>query len=105
VRVALLTRWNATCGVAMHAEMLVNEMLKRGEEVIIFAPYLDSANKWWHHRIVREDEDFVVRCYREMEPSTMSGGGIDLDKIMKEDFDVLLGVIHEHPLWGCGTSC
>jgi len=89
--------WNATCGVAMHAEMLVNEMLKRGEEVIIFAPYLDSANKWWHHRIVREDEDFVVRCYREMEPSTMSGGGIDLDKIMKEDFDVLL-VIHEYPL-------
>jgi len=90
VRVALFTRWNATCGVAMHAEMLVNEMLKRGEEVIIFAPYLDSANKWWHHRIVRKDEDFVVRCYREMEPSTMSGGGIDLDKIMKEDFDVLL---------------
>lgn len=90
MRIALFTRWNATCGVSMHAEMMVDEFFKKGNDVIVFAPYIESADKWWHHRIVREDEDFVVRCYRELSPDTMAGGGIDFDKIMKEDFDFLL---------------
>lgn len=88
--VALLSRWNATCGVAMHAELVVNEMRKRGIEVRIFAPYLESANRWWHHRTVREDEDFVTRCYHEKDPYLMTGGGINHEKIMEEDFDVFL---------------
>ena len=88
--IALLTRWNATCGVSMHAEMITEEFRKKGNEIKIFAPYIASADRWWHHRIIREDEDFVIRCYNELEPSTLRGGGIDFGKIEDEDFDVLL---------------
>lgn len=90
MNVALLTRWNATCGVALHAEMLVNELINRGANVMVFAPYVESANKWWHHRVTREDEDFVVRCYYESDPTRTCDGKIDFDKILMHDFDVLL---------------
>ncbi|MET1124753.1 MAG: glycosyltransferase, partial [Archaeoglobaceae archaeon] len=87
--IAVLSRWNATCGVAMHAELIVPEFVKMGHEVTVFAPYVESASRWWHHRIVREDEDFVVRCYEERSPEG-EGGKIDFDEILKRDFDVLL---------------
>lgn len=90
MRIGIITRWNATCGVSMHAEMITEEFMKKGNDVLIFAPYIKSADKWWHHRIIREDEDFVIRCYNELNPDTMSGGYIDFDKIRGENFDVLL---------------
>ncbi len=89
MHIAVLSRWNATCGVAMHAELIVSEFLKMGHEVTVFAPYVESANRWWHHKIVREDEDFVVRCYEERPPDE-EGGKINFDEILKRDFDVLL---------------
>lgn len=90
MRIALLTRWNATCGVSLHAEMLGQELIRMGNDLIVFAPDKESADRWWHHRIVREDEDFVIRCYNELNPDTMRGGGIDIDRIMSEDFDFML---------------
>ena len=88
--IALLSRWNATCGVSMHAEMIAEEFRKKGNKIKVFAPYIESADKWWHHKIIREDESFVIRCYNELNPYNMSGGGIDFGKIEGEDFDVLL---------------
>ncbi|RLF40174.1 MAG: glycosyltransferase family 1 protein [Thermoplasmata archaeon] len=90
MKIGFLSRWNATCGVSMHAELIGRELLRKGHEVKVFAPYKESANKWWHHRIVKDDEDFVVRCYYELDPKTMDGGGIDEKKILDEDFDVLI---------------
>ena len=65
MRIGVVTRWNATCGVAMHAWMIVKEFIEMGHEVTVFAPYVESANAWWHHRIIGEDEGFVIRCYHE----------------------------------------
>lgn len=89
--IGIFSRWNATCGVSMHAELIGREFLRMGHDLRVFAPHVHSANKWWHHKIVREEEeDFVIRCYEELEPNTMSGGGIEEEKILSEDFDYLI---------------
>jgi len=88
MHIAILSRWNATCGVAMHAELIVPH-LKKNNDVTIFAPYVESASRWWHHKVVRDDEDFVIRCYEERSPEGV-GGRINFDEILKHDFDVLL---------------
>ncbi|HID66357.1 MAG TPA: glycosyltransferase family 1 protein, partial [Aquificaceae bacterium] len=61
MNIGILSRWNATCGVSLHAEMIGRELLRRGHNITVFAPYLESANRWWHHKLIRQDEDFVVR--------------------------------------------
>ena len=89
--IGIFSRWNATCGVSMHAELIGNELIKMGHRLKIFAPHVESANRWWHHRIIRSDEeDFVVRCYTELHPNTMSGGIIDEEKVLSEDLDFLI---------------
>ncbi len=89
-KIAVLSRWNATCGISMHAELIVNEFLKKNYDIIVFAPTRESANKWWHHKIIRkEDEDFVIRCYKEVDPNG-KGGKIDKNLILSEDFDVFI---------------
>ena len=89
--IGIFSRWNATCGVSMHAELIAMEFLDMGYNLKVFAPYVHSASKWWHHKIVREEEEkFVIRCYDELEPKTMSGGRVDEGKILSEDLDYLI---------------
>jgi|Deesub1362A_J573_1020465.scaffolds.fasta_scaffold00086_67 glycosyltransferase involved in cell wall biosynthesis len=90
MNVGILTRWNATCGVSLHAELLAEEFFKMGRNVRIFAPHIHTANRWWHHRIIRDDEDFVIRCYNELRPETMAGGALEEDKVLSEDLDLLI---------------
>ncbi len=88
--IGLFTRWNATCGVSMHAELIGREFIRMGFDIKVFAPHIQSADRWWHHRIVREDEEFVIRCYDEIPPSRKGYGNIEEDKILREDFDYLI---------------
>ncbi len=89
--IGILSRWNATCGISMHAEMIAHEFIKMGHYVKVFAPHVDSANRWWHHRIIRdEEENFVIRCYDELDPRTMSNGRIEMEKILSENFDLFI---------------
>lgn len=89
--IGVLSRWNATCGVSMHAELIGREFLKMGHDLRVFAAHIHSANKWWHYKIIREEEeDFVIGCYKELEPNTMNGGSVEEDKILSENFDYLI---------------
>ncbi len=73
-RVALISRWNATCGISLHAEMIGREFIKRGYPLKVFAPTLESAGKWWHHiKIREEDEEYVERVYEEIDPEGKGG--------------------------------
>ena len=90
MKVGILSKWNATCGVSLHAELLAWEFIKMGLDVRIFAPYIRTANRWWHHRIIKEDEPFVTRCYSELRPRDFSGGSLEFDKIVKEKFDLFI---------------
>ena len=91
MNIRIFSRWNATCGISTHAELLGFEFIKMGHSLKVFAPYIETANKWWHHKIMRNsEEDFVVRCYSELDPETLSGGWIDEDKILPERFDLFI---------------
>ncbi|HEC89788.1 MAG TPA: hypothetical protein ENI44_04325 [Thermoplasmatales archaeon] len=39
---------------------------------------------------MREDEDFVTRCYYERDPNTIYNGGIEYEQIIEEDFDAII---------------
>jgi len=90
LRIAIMSRWNATCGISLHAELVGRELMRLGHDIVVFAPYVESANKWWHHRLIRDDEDFVVRCYCEADPSWTFEGSIDEDRVLSEPFDALI---------------
>ncbi|HID17348.1 TPA: glycosyltransferase family 1 protein [Candidatus Bathyarchaeota archaeon] len=84
-------RWSATCGIALHAELLGNELLRMGHELIVFAPTLKSASKHWHHKVIRRrDEEWVLRCYDELEPGSSDGGHVDGKKLLSLDYDIFI---------------
>ena len=90
LKIALITRWNATCGISLHAEMVGRELIERGYKVKVFAPTLESANRWWHHIRIREkEEDFVERVYEEIDPEG-NGGSFDIEKVLKFEPDIIL---------------
>lgn len=89
MNIGILSRWNATCGVSLHAEMIGRELLRRGHNITVFAPYLESANRWWHHKLIRQDEDFVVRCYEEISPDG-EDGTLDIAKVLEYEIDILI---------------
>ncbi|MDQ7039047.1 MAG: glycosyltransferase [Aquificota bacterium] len=99
MRIALISRWNATCGVSLHAELVARELMERGHSVVVFAPDLESAGRWWHHKVVREDEQFVRRVYKELSPSGEEGS-LDVERVLAERFDVLVVESYEKLPYG-----
>ncbi|OYT40788.1 MAG: glycosyl transferase family 1 [Desulfurococcales archaeon ex4484_58] len=92
MRVAFMSRWNATCGISLHAELIGRELKRRGFDVIVFAPTLESANKDWHHRPLDVvDEPWVYRIYVEATDEEYPfGGDIFEERILSEEYDILI---------------
>lgn len=87
MKIAMMSRWNATCGISSHAELVGREWVKK-HDLTVFAPTLESATDWHHNPIEKEDEEFVIRGYEQ--PATIGkAGGID-ERLCKEDYDVLV---------------
>ncbi|MCK4476502.1 MAG: hypothetical protein KAU16_07220 [Methanophagales archaeon] len=57
MKIALLSRGNTACGVSLHAELIGREWIKMGHSLSVFAPN--------NIRPVKEDEDYVIRCYSD----------------------------------------
>lgn len=92
MKIAIMGRWNATCGISLHAELIGRRLNKMGHEVIVFAPSLESANRDWHHKpIDTRDEPWVYRVYNETEEYNYPyGGWIKVDALLEEDYDALI---------------
>jgi len=60
-KIALMSSWNAACGVSVHAELIGREWIKQGHELRVFAPltYEDDHTYLWFHK----DEPFVTRNF------------------------------------------
>ena len=99
MRIGIISRWNATCGVSLHAELLGRELLRRGHRISVFASLTESANRWWHHRLIREDEDFVKRIYTELDPSG-GQGKLPPEEILSQKLDVLIVESYEKIPYG-----
>lgn len=87
MKIAMMSRWNATCGISAHAELVGREWVKK-HDLTVFAPTLESATDWHHNPIEKEDEEFVIRGYEQPE-SIGKTGWID-ERLWKEDYDVLV---------------
>ncbi len=83
--IGILSRWGATCGISMHAELIAPYL----GDVRILAPYVESASRWWHHKTLREDEEYVIRCYWESTPEGEEGR-LDFGRIPTEELDALI---------------
>lgn len=95
MRIAFLSRWNATCGVSLHAELLCRRLSQMGFEVVVFAPKLRSANLDWHHRMINvRDEAWVLRAYEETSELAYPYGGSISSKILEADYDALIVEIY-----------
>ncbi|RLG90047.1 MAG: glycosyl transferase family 1 [Candidatus Hecatellales archaeon] len=92
MKIAIMSRWNATCGISLHAELLGRKLVEMGHEVIVYAPTLESASRDWHHKQVRsEDEAWVHRIFDETEECLYPfGGRIKEDEILREDYEVFV---------------
>ncbi len=92
MKIAIMSRWNATCGVSLHAELIGRKLVELGHKIVVFAPTLSSADRDWHHRHIDvEDEPWVYRVFEETdEYSYPFGGKINAVEIFKEDFDVFI---------------
>lgn len=92
LKIGIMGRWNATCGISQHVETLTVNLMRLGQEVTVYAPTLDSAMRDWHHKIIRAfDEPWVKRVYSETEEYYYPYGGVvRTEELEREDIDVLI---------------
>jgi nicotinamidase-related amidase len=83
MKIAMMTRWNATCGISAHAELVGGEWLKK-HDLTVFAPTLESATDWHHNPIEKEDEEFVIRGYEQ--PKRIGETGWIDKRLWKKDY-------------------
>ena len=95
MRIALMSSWNAVCGVSIHAELIGRALLDMGHELRVFAPiqYEDDDTL----RCFRVDEPYVVRNYsflrygdRCVDEGLLSGLFLDSTPLLEWDFDLLI---------------
>ncbi len=55
----MMSRWNAACGVSVHAELVGRAWVEIGDEVTVFAPLEHGSTI-----VTNDDESWVIRCYR-----------------------------------------
>jgi len=93
LKIGMISRWNATCGVSVHAELIGREWVRMGHELKIYAPLIESASRDWHHKLIEsKDEPWVTRCY--WEPSEGDFGWINPEPILRDNPEIL--VIQSH---------
>jgi hypothetical protein len=95
VSVALLSSWNACCGVSIHAELIGRALLRMGHELKVFAPreYEDCSTPLYHS----QDEGFVTRNYsflrygdRCIDVELLDSLYFDPEPLLDGSFDLLI---------------
>ena len=92
MKIAIMGRWNATCGISQHVETLAYNFLRMGYQVVVYAPTLESAMRDWHHKLIKEyDEPWVKRVYTETEEYLYPYGGIiKSEELLGDNYDILI---------------
>jgi len=57
MKIGMMSRWNAACGVSMHAELVGRAWVQMGHALKVLAP------EEWDKPLTQEDEPYVRRCY------------------------------------------
>jgi hypothetical protein len=94
-KIALMSSWNAACGISIHAELIGREFIKEGHKLRVFAPlsYEDDHTYLWFH----EDEEFVNRTFsflrygnKYKDEKLLSSLYLDPSFVEKEDFNFFI---------------
>jgi len=87
MKIGMMTRWNATCGVSVHAELIGREWVRKGHKLTVFAP----SNYMRTTPVDVEDEGYVVRCYDDPEGRASIGYSevrhFDSEALLEADYD------------------
>jgi len=83
MKIAIMAAWNTTSGVAMHAEPLGKELIKRGHKVIVFT---FVKNDYHGEGITAKDENYVIRCFGTRTNTNL----LDPTPLLERDYDILL---------------
>jgi len=85
MKIGMMSRWNASCGVSMHAELVGRAWVKMGHSLKVLAPME------WNKPLTQEDEPYVTRCYRINYPlGEKREGWFFNQEPFFDDFDVFL---------------
>jgi len=83
MNIAIMTAWNTTSGVAMHAEPIGKALRKMGHKVTVFTFLKDDYHG---EGITAKDENFVIRCFGTR-PETNK---LDPCPFFEKEYDILL---------------
>ncbi len=89
LRIGIVGRWGAACGISLHVELVSNALRAMGHSVTVYAPTLETAMKDWHHVVIEGDPGFVRRVYGEVDELEYPGGGF-FDGEGLEENDVVI---------------
>jgi len=67
MKIAMMTPWNTSCGVAMHAKLIGREWVRMVPELNVLAPTEKETQP-----VTNTDEPYVTRCYT-MDVSSSKG--------------------------------
>ncbi|MEA3485248.1 MAG: hypothetical protein U9R03_00890, partial [Candidatus Aerophobetes bacterium] len=86
MKIGMMSRWNASCGVSMHAELVGRAWVGMGHSLRVLAP------REWDKPLTQKDEPYVTRCYRINYPldEKREKGWFFNQKPFLEDFDVFV---------------
>jgi glycosyltransferase involved in cell wall biosynthesis len=60
MNIAMMSAWNQTSGVSIHAELVGRKWIEQSQELLVFS-FLETD---FHGRsLVGQDEDYVIRCF------------------------------------------
>lgn len=95
MKIAIMSTWNACCGVSVHAELVGAALLRLGHEIRVFAPrqYEDDRTRLYF----APDEEFVARNFsflrygdRCTDEGLLSSLYLDSGPMLEEEFDLLI---------------
>lgn len=88
MKIAMITPWNVSCGVATHAELVGRQWVKMGHELKVLAPIEKETQP-----VTDRDELYVTRCYtmdREFIKGILKPLSLDPRPFLDLDYELLI---------------
>ena len=88
MKIAMMTPWNTSCGVAMHAELIGREWVRMGHELSVLAPIEGETQP-----VTNTDEPYVTRCYtmdREFVKGILKPLSLDPQPFLDLDYELFI---------------
>jgi len=83
MKIAMMTAWNETSGVSIHAELVGKEWVKAGHELKVFSFLEDDFHG---HSLIGVDQPYVTRCFGTPTRSNY----LNPIPFLKEDYDIFV---------------